>query len=79
MKTLEVVRFVDIKAYKFTIFEILRDYHLLRVYTIPSCTVYRLSNYGKNYVDDINHKYNVTIATSSTINMAQTWVILKDI
>jgi len=30
-------------------------------------------------VDNINHKYNVTIATSSSINMAQTWVILNDI
>jgi len=31
MKTLEGERFVDIKAYKFTIFEILRDCHILRV------------------------------------------------
>jgi len=46
MKTLQDGWYVVINAYKFTIFEIWRDfflyYHLLRVRTIPTHRVYQL-------------------------------------
>ena len=36
-------------------------------------------HYGNNNVGNINHLYIVTVATSPTIDMAQTWDILNDI
>ena len=47
MKTLEDEEYVIIKAYRFTVFEILLDflyYHILCVRTIPTYRVYRLYN-----------------------------------
>jgi len=45
MKTLKDEGYIVIKAYKFTVFEILRDYyHILCVCAIPSYRVYRLCN-----------------------------------
>ena len=54
MKALKHEWYVVIKAYKFTIYEILRDflyYHILRVRTIPTYSVYQLYNKQTIFLD----------------------------